>query len=204
MVELVAAVLAVEDVGCVGRVYQCGVEVSVKLSGRCGGRDCGGDAIAVHYRGRECERELGGFGCVLDGVEGVGGVVADELIGSVDDHLRGVGAVEVEAGAVLVLPVGELVRRETVVPAFAVPVVDVFAQHYDLRCGDGLNAVELGQQSVGRWAAGTAFGGEELHQNRCAAGFCGLGVEVRCEQEDGQDCGCGEHVNSGDLLPRYL
>jgi hypothetical protein len=39
----------------------------------------------------------------------MGAIVADELVGSVNNHLRGIDTVNAEAGAVSVLTFGELV-----------------------------------------------------------------------------------------------
>ena len=101
-------------------------------------------------------------------LERMSGVVADELVGSVDDHLWRVDVVHVQALAVFVLPVGVLVRGKAVVPAVVVPVVDVLAEHDDLGAIDGLFLVELRQQSVGGRAARAALRGEQLYQDRRA------------------------------------
>ena len=90
-----------------------------------------------------------------DGALGMGGVIADELVGSVDDHLRGVDTVDVEAGAVLILALGVLVGGEAVVPAEVVPVVDVLAEDDDFGVLDGLISVEFRQQRVS-WRASRA------------------------------------------------
>jgi hypothetical protein len=115
---------------------------------------------------------MGGLG---DGAEGVGGVVADELVGAVDDHLRGVGTIEMEALGVLGLALGEVVGGETVVPAKAVPVVDVLAEDDDFCGGDWLILEEMGEEGVGGRATGAAFGGEELDEDGSARwGWRGL------------------------------
>src|ERR1700733_6601629 len=105
---------------------------------------------------------------------GVEGVVTDELVSSVDDHLRGVYAINAEAGAVLALPLGVLMGGETVVPSEVVPVVDVLTKDDDLGVLNRLIVVELCQESVGRWATGAALGGEELYEDRRAISVCCL------------------------------
>ena len=80
-----------------------------------------------------------------------------------------------EADAVLVLTLGELVGGEAVVPAELIPVVDVFAEDDDVGGGDGLLA-EPEKERVGGWATGAALGGEELYEDRGArGGLCGEG-----------------------------
>lgn len=107
----------------------------------------------------ENEGDFGLAGGEGDGVGGAGGVVADELGDAVDDHLGSVVAFEVEADAVLVLALGELVGREAVVPAELIPVVDVFAEDDDVGGGDGLVA-EAEKECVGGRATGASLGGE--------------------------------------------
>ena len=63
---------------------------------------------------------------------------------------------------VLALAGGELVRGEAIVPAERLPVVDVLFEPDDVGGGDRLLALEAGEQSVGGWATGAAFGGEEF------------------------------------------
>ena len=92
----------------------------------------------------------------------MGAVVAGELGCTVDDHLRGVGAFEVEALGVLGLALGEVVGGEAVVPALAVPVVDVLAEDDDFCGGDWLILEEMGEEGVGGRATGAALGGKEL------------------------------------------
>ncbi len=88
------------------------------------------------------------------------GIVAYKLIGAIDDHLRGIDAVDAQVGAVLALSLGVLGGGEAVVPAEAVPVVDVFTQHDDLGAIDGLIVVELREESVCGRTAGAALGGK--------------------------------------------
>jgi hypothetical protein len=51
----------------------------------------------------------------------------------------------------------------------------VFAEDDDFSGADGLIVIELGEESVGGRAARTAFGGEELDEDGCAARFGSLG-----------------------------
>jgi hypothetical protein len=71
--------------------------------------------------------------------------------------------------SVVLLPLGELVGGERVVPAQIVPIIDVFFEGDNLRTGNGLFGFEPDQQSVRGWAAGAAFRGEEFddYRNRC-------------------------------------
>jgi hypothetical protein len=153
VLETAAAIFAATNLGRIRRIDEGGVEVCVWLS-RCwvGGRNGGGDRVAVHGWTRERQFELNTLRSVLDGPIRVGRVVADELVGAVDDQLRRLdfGA---EACAVLRLPVGVLVGRETVVPAEVVPVVYMLAQDDDFSTSYGLIVVEFCQEGIGRRAA---------------------------------------------------
>src|SRR5436189_156536 len=149
-----AAVFTATNLGCVFGVYESGIEV--RLFGRC--RVCGGDGcgdfLRVYCWFREDQLYFGGLRRVLDGADRMGGIVADELLCSVDDHLWGVGTVHAQARAVVALPFGVLVRGEAVVPAEVIPVVDMLAEHNDLRAIYGLRLVEPGQKNVGGRTAG--------------------------------------------------
>ena len=94
----------------------------------------------------------------------LGGVAADELGLAVDDGLGGVDAVEREALAVTLLAGGEGGGGVGVVPAEAIPVVDVFAEDDELDAGEGL-LIELGQDAVSRGTTGAALGGEEFDED---------------------------------------
>ncbi len=96
--------------------------------------------------------ELGCLAGALDCALRVGGVVAYILVGTVEDQLRGIVEIDVQPLTVLLLPLGELWGGEAVVPALAVPVVDVFAQGDDLGVVDGLVG-KVDQKNVGGWAA---------------------------------------------------
>src|SRR5258708_4429207 len=104
MVQLVTAVFPATNLRRVLWVYQSGIEV--RLFGyRRGRRGHGcGDFLPVHNRLREYQLDLGRLRGMLDGVDRMNGIVADELICSVDDHLRRISIVHMQASAVLVLP----------------------------------------------------------------------------------------------------
>src|ERR1700733_7334057 len=203
VLETAAAIFAATDLGRIRRIDEGGVEVCVWLS-RCwvGGRNGGGDLVAVHGWTSERQFELNRLRSVLDGPIRVGRVVADELIGAVDDHLRGIdfGA---ETCAVFRLPVGVLVGRETVVPAEVVPVVHMLAQDDDFSTSDGLILVEFCQEGIGRRAARTPLRGEQLHQNGIATCRAGLGcADIACDEDSRQRCderNCAKRRHGADL-----
>ena len=58
-------------------------------------------------------------------------------------------------------------------PAKLVPVVDMLFEGDDFGGGDGLLLLEAGEEGVGGWAAGAAFGGEEFDEDRGNVG-CGF------------------------------
>jgi len=60
------------------------------------------------------------------------------------------------------LTLGELMGGEAVVPAERVPVVYVLLEDDDVGGGDGLVLEQMREESVGGWATGAAFGGEEF------------------------------------------
>lgn len=74
---------------------------------------------------------------------------------------------------VLGLAVSELVRGETVVPSERVPVVHVFFEDEGIGVGDGLFALETGEECVGGRATRAAFGGKEFDENRGTGGTLG-------------------------------
>jgi hypothetical protein len=123
---------------------------------------------------------------VLDRADRMSGIVADELIGSIDDHLRGIGTVHVQAGAVIVLPFCVLMRRKTVVPAEVVPVVHMLAEHDDFSATDGLRLIEFCKESIGGRAAGTTLRREQLHQHGHSA--CLRGLRGRGVRQAGESC----------------
>src|ERR1700722_6915221 len=151
--ETAAAIFAATNFGRIRRIDEGGVEVCVWFS-RCrvGGRNGCGDLVAVHGWTRERQSEPNTLRSVLDGPIRMGRVVADELVGAVDDHLRRIdfGA---ETCAVFRLPVGVLVRREPVVPAEVVPIVHMLAEDDDFSASYGLIEVEFRQEGIGRRAA---------------------------------------------------
>jgi hypothetical protein len=114
---------------------------------------------------REHQRHLWVAGGLGDGPEGVCAVAAYELVGAVDDHLRGVVVFGTETLDVLALALGELVRRKAVVPAQRFPVVHVFFENDDVGSRNGLLMLQVREQRIGGWAVGAAFGGDEI---RCA------------------------------------
>jgi hypothetical protein len=52
-----------------------------------------------------------------------------------------------------------------------VPVVDVLFKSDDVGGGDRLVLLQMSEQRVCGWAVGTAFGSEELDQNRTGVGM---------------------------------
>src|SRR5258705_2277783 len=168
MLRGVTTVFTATTLGRVPGVYQSGVEVRFFGCRWDGGGDRRGDLLRVDNRLRECELDLGGLRGMLDGADRMSGIIADELICSVDDHLRRIRTVHMQAPAVLALPFRVLMRGETVVPALSVPIVHMLAKHDDLRAINGLRLVELCQKSVGGRATGTALRSEQFHQDRRA------------------------------------
>jgi hypothetical protein len=114
---------------------------------------------------------LGGFHGAVDCTQCRGAVVADEFGGAVHDHLRGVGAVVGEAGAVGGLARGGVGGRVGIAPALLVPIIHVVLEGDDLRAGDRLRLDKAGEERVGGRAVGAAFGGEELDEDGRARGW---------------------------------
>ena len=114
-------------------------------------------------------------------------VAADELLASVDDDLRGVGAIEAEAVDEGGLAIGELAGGEGILPAEVVPISDVFADADDGLAGGGLLAGHLGEELVGGRAVGAALGGEEFYEDYAGTGLRGGG-------QAGEDQDCGDHA----------
>jgi hypothetical protein len=84
---------------------------------------------------------------------------------TIDDHLGGVGIVELKARSVTVLTLGELRGGKTVMPSLTVPVINVFFKDDDVGGWNGLLTLELAEESVGRWAAGAALRGKEFDED---------------------------------------
>ena len=83
----------------VGGLDQRSVEVGLEAGGCRDAAETGdGDVVVVDDERESCRASLVCGGGLGDGVEACGAVVADELGGAVDDHLRGVVIVEVEGG----------------------------------------------------------------------------------------------------------
>src|SRR6267154_4760504 len=98
------------------------------------------------------------FGCTAT-------ITSDELVGTVDDHLRRIGACEMQPPDVILLPNRERVRGKWVPPSTVVPIIHVLFQDDQLGTGHGLCAVQSAQEGVGRRAIGTAFRSKEFDQN---------------------------------------
>ncbi len=173
MMQLDATVFSSFDVSRVRGVYQRGVEI-------CFGNGLAGVARETEIvtrcpslmglaRARLILARLTGTG---DGAASVSRIVADKLFRAIDDHLRGVDAVDPEAKPIAILAVGELVRGEAVAPAELVPVIHMLAERDDLYAIHGLRAHKLCQQRVGGRATGAAFRGEELYKDRSTALPC--------------------------------
>ena len=113
----------------------------------------------------------------LDRAPRRGEVAADERVLSVDDHLRRVDVGAFQAVRVLLLPRGQGGRREPILPAEPVPVVDVLAEAHDLDTRGGLRFDQLLEQRVGRGTARTALRREEFHEDGDRRPGCALGSE---------------------------
>src|ERR1700712_3728226 len=109
MLQPVTTVFAASNLGRIFRVYQSGKEVRLSGCRRGRGGDGGGDFLPVHDRLREYQLDLGGLRGMLDGANCMSAIVADKLIGSVDDHLWRVRTVHMQSPAVLVLSLRILV-----------------------------------------------------------------------------------------------
>src|SRR5204863_6936437 len=94
-------------------------------------------------------------------------VAPDQLCPAVDDDLRRVDALEIEVGAVDPLTIRQRRRRETILPAEPIPVVDMLPERDDFDAGDRLHRDELLEHAVGRRAVRTALRGEQLDDDRC-------------------------------------
>jgi hypothetical protein len=90
-------------------------------------------------------------------------VAPDELVVSVENHLRRIGTFLREFRRIDTLPICEGLRRIWVSPAQAVPVRDMLAEPHDELPSRGLFEMNLLQKRVGRRTTGTPFGGEQFH-----------------------------------------
>ena len=166
MLKSATSIFATLDLGRGHGLDDGGVEVGAKCDfGEGRDRKFTAQLVAVEDERRETEGELGGASGLGNRAESVGGIVSDELVGTVYDHLRSVVIVGAEALGVVALAVGEEVRGEAVVPTERVPVVDVLFEDEDFGRGDGLVFEQAGEQGVGGRATGAAFGGEEFDQD---------------------------------------
>ena len=162
-----------------------GIEVA---TGECGGASCGdgaGYVLTVDRGLSERENDLGRLRGLGDRVDGLVRIAAEELRLAVDDHLRGVGVVELQARSVEVLALCEQRGGEAIVPALFLPVIDVLLENDDVGVGDGLLLLECSQELIGTRAAGAALGGEQFYQNRRAA-LWGGGLSREGERQEQQ------------------
>src|ERR1019366_9585722 len=114
MLEGATAVFALLYLSRGTGLHYCCVQVSIRNGcGAFGEGDRARQAGAVEGERGEREVELGCARGMSDGADGVVGIVADELVGAIDDHLRGVDAVEAHVLSVLGLAGSELVGGET-------------------------------------------------------------------------------------------
>ena len=135
---------------------------------------------------RRCQRTLDCASCG-------GRVAAHELRAAVDHHLRGVDAFGPEARLIELLPPGQRGRREPILPAKAIPVVDVLAEADDFGATDRLRPDQLAEHRVGRRTVRTTFGSEQLDEDGHRR--CGVAVvrgESQDEKHDGDDDSRGE------------
>ena len=186
MVEGLAAVFSGENLGGSHGLDERRIDVGgedrsgfAPGSGRPRDADLACDTIAVDTELGERKGELGRAGGLRDGAECMDHVIAGELVGAVDNHLRGVFAAEPEAVDIGGLARAELLRGEAVAPAERVPVIDVLFEGEDVGIGDGLGPLQAGQQGVGGWTTGAALGGKQLYQDRGGAGGRGLPAPPR-------------------------
>jgi len=125
MVQRVAAVLAPHNLCGSHWLNEGGVKIGTD-GDRGGYRKLARDSVAVDHKRLDGESKLWrarGMGYCSHGLAPVN---ADELGGAIDNHLRCVIAVELEAARVPALASSNIRRREAVVPAKPVPVIDVF------------------------------------------------------------------------------
>src|SRR5260370_30389334 len=80
MLEAVPTVFTAMNLGRVLGVYQSGVEVRLFGCRWSRGGDGGGDFLPVHNRLREDQLDLGGLRGMLDGANGMFGIVVDRLL----------------------------------------------------------------------------------------------------------------------------
>jgi hypothetical protein len=113
------------------------------------------------------------------------GVAAIYLTYAIDDHLRGVDVVQAKPASIVALALSPFVGRMWVFPAKVVPIIDVFTENNDVRPRKGLVAIELGEQAIGRRAAGASFRSKEFDQDgaRRDRGFADGSVEQKSGSE---------------------
>ena len=102
VIEGAAGVFAPADGGMVCVVNDSDHELQRRVRGKGAGveaevKACGG---GVHLL--DMEIDAGGGGLAGERVGERGGVAADELLAAVDDHLRGIGAGDAEAGGIVI------------------------------------------------------------------------------------------------------
>src|SRR6185369_14230138 len=107
------------------------------------------------------------------------GIVETHLTGAIHNDLRSVRSAQSESTHIGFLSFGERVRGVWIFPAVAVPVVDVLAQHDEVRTGDGLLRVKFLQELIGRWAARATLRREKLNEDRVVVSVAG-GVLFLC------------------------
>ena len=95
---------------------------------------------------------------------------ADYFDSAIDDHLRREDATAAQLRGVVLLPSRKVQGGIRVSPTKLIPVVDMLFKCDDFGAIDGLIVAELFQKSVGGRATGTAFGSEELDDDRLFRG----------------------------------
>ena len=122
-------------------------------------------------------------------------IVADELCGAVDHHLRRVNAAQTKTVGIGTLAIAEETRRIGVSPAQVVPVIHVLTEHDQMSSRDRLGTIQLLQQRVRRRTTGATFGCKQLNQNR-GRGIAARGIRLRPEHPAGKN----NRQNKADTL----
>src|ERR1700722_5065111 len=99
--------------------------------------------------------------------------------GAIDYELRREGLANLQAVLVGPLPFGERFRGIGIGPPLPIPVIDMLAEYDEIRTVYGLSSIKLLQEVIGRWAGGTALGGEQLDKHGRIAP---RGPRYSCEQ----------------------
>ncbi len=111
------------------------------------------------------------------------GVVADEFITAIDDHLWRIDFGDTETSRIFLLAFGKCRGREAIVPAQTVPVIDVFAENDDGAAVERALLLELREESVGGRTTRAALGSKEFDDKWMKAVLRILCEDERAESE---------------------